>query len=64
MTQQENVRATPDEKVVHRAKAWRDRDKEATANRCDDTKRAEYFARQQLREAVDMLEKKGSADQQ
>lgn len=59
MADQENVRATPDEKVVHRAKVWRDRDREATANRCDATRRAEYHARQQLREVVDLLEKNG-----
>lgn len=59
----ESRTATPDEKVVHRAKVWRDRDKEATASRCQDTKRAEYLARQQLREAVDMLEKRNTAKQ-
>lgn len=62
MKDQEDIRATPAEKVVHRAKAWRDRDKAVTANRCDATRRAEYFARQQLREAVDMLEKKGGVE--
>jgi hypothetical protein len=61
MAHQEDRRATPGEKVVQQAKVWRDRDKAAIANRCDDTKRAEYFARQQLREAVDMLEKKDRA---
>jgi hypothetical protein len=61
MRDQQNTTATSHEKVVHRAKAWRDRDKAAIANRCDDTQRAEYFARQQLREAVDMLEKKDGA---
>jgi hypothetical protein len=57
MPDQEHNKATPGEKVVHQAKVWRDRDKAAIANRCDDTKRAEYLARQRLREAVDLLEK-------
>ena len=57
MPEQEHSQATPAEKVAHQAKAWRDRDKEAIANRCDDTRRAEYLARQRLREAVDLAEK-------
>jgi hypothetical protein len=61
MKDQQNRTATSHERVVHQAKAWRDRDKAAIADRCDDTRRAEYHARQQLREAVDMLEKKDSA---
>lgn len=60
MGDQEKRTPTPNDIVVSKARAWRDRDKAAISNRCDDTKRAEYHARQQLREAVDMLEKKGS----
>ena len=61
MTQQENTKATPDERIVHQARVWRRRDQEAIANSCSRTKRAEYLARQQLREVVDMLEKKAGA---
>jgi|GEM_PF-2213156 len=61
MPPQENRMATPDEKVVHQVEVWRDRDKEAIANPCDATKRAEYRARQQLREAADMLKKRTTA---
>jgi hypothetical protein len=63
MADQENRTPTPEDIVVRQARAWRDRDKAAIANRCDDTKRAEHFARKQLREAVDMLEKRSSAGQ-
>jgi hypothetical protein len=63
MGDQENRTPTPEDIVVRQAKAWRVRDKAAIANRCNDTKRAEHFARQQLREAVDMLEKKSGAGQ-
>jgi hypothetical protein len=63
MADQENRTPTPEDIVVRQARAWRDRDKAAIANRCDDTKRAEHFARKQLREAVDMLEKKSGAGQ-
>jgi len=62
MTQQENVETTPDETVVRRARIWRDRDKAAIGG-CDRAKRAEYRARQQLREAVDLLAA-GDASQQ
>jgi hypothetical protein len=63
MGDQENRTPTPEDIVVRQARAWRDRDKAAIANRGDANKRAEYFARQQLREAVDMLEKKSGAGQ-
>jgi hypothetical protein len=61
MPDQDHSEATAGEKVVHQATVWRDRDKEAIANRCEDTKRAEYLARQRLREAVDLLEKSSGA---
>jgi uncharacterized membrane protein len=61
MPDQENHRATPDEKIAHQAKAWRRFDKAAIADKCDSARRAEYHARQQLREAVDTLDKKDSA---
>lgn len=52
---QEKTGATPEEKVVHAAQVWRDRDKAAIASGCNQAKRAEYRARQQLREAADLL---------
>lgn len=61
MPDHENHRATPDEKIAHQAKKWRRCDKAAIADKSDSTKRAEYHARQQLREAVDMLDKNDSA---
>jgi hypothetical protein len=62
MTDKEYSTQTPDERVVQRARVWRDRDKAANARPCNDTKRAEYFARRQLREAVDQLEQKRAAE--
>ena len=55
MSDQETKKATPDEKIAHAAREWRPLDKAAIANKCDSTKRAEYHARQKLREAVDTL---------
>jgi len=57
MPDQKHSKGTPDERVAYQARVWRDRDKEAIANRCTATQRAEYLARQQLREVVDLLEK-------
>lgn len=46
--------ATPDEKIVYQAEAWRRVDKDAIADKHDLNKqRAEYFARQQLRKVID-----------
>jgi hypothetical protein len=53
MQDQENRKATPDEKIAHQARNWRARDKDATVNRSDKSRRAEYHARQKLREAID-----------
>jgi len=53
MKDQENRKATPDEKIAHQARQWRACDKEAVAQRSDNTRRAEYRARQKLREAID-----------
>lgn len=53
MQDQENKQATPDEKIAHAAKVWRPLDKDAIANKCDRTRRAEYHARQQLRRVID-----------
>lgn len=64
MKQQENTGAITDESVVHKARAWRQRDREAIASPDHEAKRAEYYARQQLREAVDLLDKAGAARSQ
>lgn len=53
MQDTENRKATPDEKIAHQARQWRVCDKAVTANKNDSTKRAEYKARQKLREAID-----------
>lgn len=53
MKDQESRKATPDEKIAHQARQWRACDKDAVANRSDITRRAEYQARQKLREAID-----------
>jgi hypothetical protein len=45
--------ATPDEKIVRHAHAWRQADKEAIANKDSEARRAEYAARQQLRKVID-----------
>lgn len=55
MPDQETKKVTPDERIAHQAKTWRQHDKEASLCKCDRTKRAEYHARQKLREAVDTL---------
>jgi hypothetical protein len=56
MTEKTN-KATPDEKIVHHAKSWRNCDKDAIANKSDrDRQRAEYQARKQLRKVIDESE--------
>jgi len=47
--------ATADEKIAWCARVWRQADKEAIADRDDEQKRrAEYWARSALRQAIDM----------
>ena len=54
MQEQEKYKATPDEKIAHQARNWRDIDKAAIANRKDQEKQQqEYRARQQLRRVID-----------
>lgn len=55
MQGQETKKATPDEKIAHQARTWRDCDKAAIANRNDNTRKAEYHARQKLREVIDTV---------
>lgn len=51
--------ATEDEKIAWLARVWRQADKDAIANRSDEPKqRAEYWARQALRQAIDMAERR------
>lgn len=51
---QESKKGTPDEKIASTAKDWRRCDKQAIANKTDRfAQRAEYQARQKLREVVD-----------
>jgi len=60
MPDQEHIEASPDEAVVHHVKVWRARDRAAIGNPCIQTKRAEYLARQRLREVADLLQKTSS----
>lgn len=54
MPHQETNQATPQEQIAHFAETWRQLDREACADkRSRDKQRAEYRARQQLREVVD-----------
>lgn len=56
MQDEENRKATPEERIANQALNWRACDKEAIANRSDSTRRAEYRARQRLREVIDTQE--------
>jgi len=56
MKDDQNRKATPEEKIAHQARNWRACEKKAIAHRNDNTKRAEYQARQKLREAIDTQE--------
>ena len=54
-----NDHAIDDEKIAWFARVWRQADKEAIADRDDQQKkRAEYWARQALRQAIDMAERR------
>lgn len=51
--------ATADEKIAWFARVWRQADKDAIADRDDEQKRrAEYWARSALRQAIDMAERR------
>lgn len=49
---------TDDAKIARRARTWREFDKQYTAIKNDSTRKAEYHARQQLREAIDTERKR------
>jgi len=50
---------TADEKIAWFARVWRQADKDAIADRDDEQKRrAEYWARSALRQAIDMAERR------
>ncbi len=52
---QESKKGTPDQKIVHQAQVWRQRDRVAIDHKSDREKQtAEYRARQQLRDVIDM----------
>jgi hypothetical protein len=54
MEKNNGSRGTPDEKIASTAKAWRQRDQVAIANKRDvDKQRAEYAARKDLRKVID-----------
>lgn len=51
--------ATSDEQIAWFARVWRQADKDAIADRSDEQKkRAEYWARSALRQAIDMAERR------
>ena len=53
-----NTPATATEKIAWFARVWRQADKESIADRDDEQKkRAEYWARSALRQAIDMAER-------
>ena len=55
----ENTNASPDEKIAWFARVWRQAEKAAIGDRSDEQKqRAEYWARQTLRQAIDMAERR------
>jgi hypothetical protein len=62
MTQHEGMTHPPctdDERVAWFARVWRQAEKAAIGDRSDEQKqRAEYWARQTLRQAVDMAERR------
>ena len=58
MQDQNNRKATPDEKIAHQAREWRVYDQAAIGNKTDEARRAEYNARQKLREVVDTVGKR------
>jgi hypothetical protein len=50
---------TDDEKIAWFARVWRQADKDSIADRSDEQKRrAEYWARSALRQAIDMAERR------
>jgi len=52
--QEESKKGTPDQRIASTAKVWRQRDQVAIADKSDVKKqRAEFAARQQLRQVVD-----------
>lgn len=54
MQAQETYKATPDERIAHQARTWRQIDQAAIADKQDqDKQRAEYRARQKLRRVID-----------
>ena len=55
MHDEQNRKATPEEKIAHQARQWRACDKAAIGAPGNETKLAEYHARQKLREVVDTV---------
>jgi hypothetical protein len=52
--EKQSSRGTPEQKIASTAKAWRQRDQVAIANKQDPAKqRAEYAARKDLRKVID-----------
>lgn len=52
--EKKSSRGTPEQKIANTAKAWRQRDQVAIANKQDsDKQRAEYAARKDLRKVID-----------
>jgi hypothetical protein len=49
------VKATPEDRVVHLAKRWREADKALANSKTPENGTKEYRARQALRDAIDKL---------
>lgn len=53
MQDQENRKATPDEKIAHQARVWRACEKVSIGAKTDQAKKTTYHELQKLREVVD-----------
>lgn len=58
MQDQENRKATPDEKIANQAREWRACEKVSIGAKTDQTRKATYHALQKLREVVDTVGKR------
>lgn len=54
---QEDTKQQAEGKIVARAIEWRERDIDAIADKTNEKKRAEYHAKQRLRDAIDQARK-------
>lgn len=55
MQDEQNRKATPDEKIAHQARVWRACEKQLIGAKTDQAKKATYHELQKLREVVDTV---------